>query len=87
MMLGTLIVNGGNTVSLRSKFLAYVEYQRGAEEAYYVEGPLSSNAKSMFAEANRRKAELLEMMDMLDPFDNAIESVKDELPWTEQIHE
>lgn len=54
-------------MSLRSKFLAYVEYQRAAEEYRLTSGPLSPMTKSMFDEANRRKAEILELIDQYEP--------------------
>jgi hypothetical protein len=44
-------------MSLRDKFLAFVEYQRAAER---------STSPSAFDEVNRRKREILMMIDELD---------------------
>jgi hypothetical protein len=63
-------------MKLKDKFLIYVEYQRTAELFFYTEGALSSNTKSMFEEANRRKQELLEMFDQVEELEYRMRSLE-----------
>jgi len=46
-------------MSLRDKFLAFVEYQRAAEQL---------KTAAAFEEANRRKQEILEQIDQLEEY-------------------
>jgi flagellar biosynthesis chaperone FliJ len=46
-------------MSLRDKFLAFVEYQRAAEQ---------SKSVATFEEANRRKLEILEQIELLEEY-------------------
>lgn len=63
-------------MSLKDKFLLYVEYQRVAEMFYYIEGAQSSNTTSMFEEANRRKRELIEMFDEVEELEHRMRSLE-----------
>ena len=60
---GTLIVNGGKLVSLKAKFLKYVEYQRAAEELRFIEKGVTNKVGEAFTRANVCKQELMEMID------------------------
>lgn len=51
-------------MSLKDKFLVYVEYQRAAEHALRTQGPTASI--DSFEKANKLKRDILMMMDELE---------------------